>query len=41
MAPLKQSLSAEQTMAGFIGRQIVATTERLMDLTRAGAKAGV
>jgi ferritin-like metal-binding protein YciE len=38
---LKQSLSEEQTMADFIGAQIVPTTTRFMDLTQAGNTAGV
>ncbi len=41
VASLKQSLSEEQAMADFIRSQIIPTTERFMDLTRAGAKAGV
>ena len=41
VAPLKQSLGEEQAMADWIGAQIVPTTDRFMELTRAGAKAGV
>ena len=41
LAPLKQSLSEEQSMADFIRDQIVPTTQRFMQLTEAGQKAGV
>ena len=41
VAPLRQSLSEEQSMADFIGSQIVPTTQRFMTLTQSGAKAGV
>jgi ferritin-like metal-binding protein YciE len=41
VAPLKQSLGEEQAMADWIGGQIVPTTTRFLELTRAGAKAGV
>ncbi len=41
IGPLKQSLGEEQAMADWIGAQIVPTTDRFMELTRAGAKAGV
>jgi ferritin-like metal-binding protein YciE len=38
---LQQSLTEEQRMAEWIGEQIVPTTERFMQLTQAGQKAGV
>ena len=38
---LKQSLGEEQSMADFIGSQIVPTTKRFMALTEAGQTAGV
>jgi ferritin-like metal-binding protein YciE/ActR/RegA family two-component response regulator len=38
---LKQSLGEEQSMADFIKGQIVPTTKRFLELTRAGKKAGV
>ena len=41
IAPLRLSLSEEQSMASFIEGQIVPTTNRFMELTREGAKAGV
>ena len=41
VAPLKQSLGEEQAMADWLGSQIAPTTKRFMDLTRAGAQAGV
>jgi ferritin-like metal-binding protein YciE len=41
IAPLRQSLGEEQAMADFIGSQIVPTTQRFMQLTQAGATAGV
>ena len=41
LAPLKQSLGEEQAMADFIRGQIVPTTQRFMQLTEAGSKAGV
>ena len=41
VAPLRQSLAEEQAMAKFIEDQIVPTTQRYMQLTAAGAKAGV
>jgi len=41
LAPLRQSLAEEQSIADWIGTQIVPTTERFMALTQAGAKAGV
>ncbi|MGI4944083.1 MAG: ferritin-like domain-containing protein, partial [Janthinobacterium lividum] len=41
VAPLQQSLAEEQVMADFIGAQIVPTTQRFMELTQAGKKAGV
>ena len=39
-APLKQSLSEEQAMADSIKSQIVPTTQRFMERTRAGKQAG-
>lgn len=41
VAPLQQSLGEEQSMADFLRDQIVPTTQRFMQLTAAGAKAGV
>ena len=41
VAPLRQSLNEEQGMADWIGSHIVSTTQRFMELTEAGAKAGV
>ena len=41
IAPLTQSLKEEQAMADWIKGQIVPTTRRFMDLTRAGSTAGV
>ena len=41
VAPLKHSLDEEQAMADWIKSHIVPTTERFMQLTQAGAKAGV
>ena len=41
VAPLRQSLSEEESMAKFIEGQIVPTTTRYMDLTAAGEKAKV
>lgn len=41
VAPLQQSLDEETSMAEFIKAQTVPTTERFLQLTRAGAKAGV
>ncbi len=41
VSALKQSLAEEQAMADFIERQIVPTTQRFLQLTRQGAKAGV
>ena len=38
---LQQSLSEEQSMADFIGSQIVPTTTRFLQLTEAGTTAGV
>ncbi len=38
---LQQSLGEEQAMADWIKGQIAPTTRRFLDLTRAGAKAGV
>jgi ferritin-like metal-binding protein YciE len=40
VAPLKQSLSEEEAMADWIGSQIIPTTQRFMELTRAGEQAG-
>ena len=41
VAPLRESLGEEQSMADFIERQIVPTTKRFMELTQAGETAGV
>ncbi len=41
VAPLRQSLAEEQAMADWIGQRIVSTTQRFMELTEAGEKAGV
>ena len=41
VAPLRQSLEEERAMADFIGNQIVPTTQRFLQLTRLGEKAGV
>ena len=41
VVPLRQSLNEEQAMADWIGSHIVPTTQRFMQLTEAGAKAGV
>lgn len=41
IGPLRISLSEEQSMADFIGSQIVPTTQRYLQLSEAGAKAGV
>lgn len=41
VAPLQQSLDEEKAMGEFIQAQTVPTTERFLELTRAGAKAGV
>ncbi len=38
---LQQSLAEEQAMADFIGKQIVPTTQRFLQLTQAGETAGV
>ena len=38
---LRQSLSEEQRMADWIGAHIVSTTQRFMELTAAGQKAGI
>jgi ferritin-like metal-binding protein YciE len=38
---LQQSLAEEERMAEWIRGQIVPTTERFMQLTRAGQRAGV
>jgi ferritin-like metal-binding protein YciE len=38
---LRQSLAEEERMAEWIGGQIVPTTQRFMQLTRAGQRAGV
>lgn len=38
---LQQSLGEEQAMADWIGKNIVATTQRFMELTAAGQKAGI
>ncbi len=38
---LKQSLGEEQAMADWIGQHIVPTTQRFMDLTASGRKAGI
>ena len=40
VAPLKQSLSEEQSMADFIGAHIVPTTTRFLELAQAGVTAG-
>ncbi len=40
VAPLRQSLGEEQAMADWIGSHIVPVTQRFMELTRAGRKAG-
>ena len=41
ISPLQASLAEEQAMADFIRSQIVPTTERFSELTRAGTTAGV
>lgn len=41
IAPLKQSLGEEQAMADWIEQHIVPTTERFMELTARGQKAGI
>ena len=41
VGPLKQSLAEEQAMAQWIGERIGPTTQRFMELTRAGQTAGV
>ena len=41
IAPLRQSLAEEQAMADFIGSQIVPITQRYMQLTQQGVRAGV
>ncbi len=41
IGPLRQSLAEEESMAKFVGEQIVPTTQRYMDLTAAGEKAKV
>jgi ferritin-like metal-binding protein YciE len=41
VAPLKQSLGEEQAMADWIEQHIVPTTHRYLELTRAGATAGI
>ena len=38
---LRQSLSEEQRMADWIGAHLVSTTQRFMELTASGRKAGV
>ena len=38
---LRQSLSEEQRMADWIGTHVVPTTQRFMELTAAGRKAGI
>jgi ferritin-like metal-binding protein YciE len=38
---LRQSLGEEQAMADWIEKQIVPTTTRFIELTRAGQRAGV
>ena len=41
VAPLRQSLAEEQSMAKFIEERIVPTTQKFMTLTAQGAKAGI
>ncbi|MGI4746209.1 MAG: ferritin-like domain-containing protein [Janthinobacterium lividum] len=41
IAPLQQSLAEEKAMGEFIQSQIVPTTARFMELTRAGTTAGI
>jgi ferritin-like metal-binding protein YciE len=41
VAPLRQSLGEEQAMADWIRQNIVPTTERFMELSAAGQKAGI
>ena len=41
VTPLRQSLAEEQAMAKFIEERIVPTTQRFMELTARGEKAGI
>ena len=41
VGPLRISLSEEQSMADFLGSQIVPTTKRFLQLSEAGVKPGV